>query len=304
MMARPLTEPWAEWLRTNLARGCNARRLFFRVASEGFDVNEISEQLGGYFPQELVRRRDEAAPLEPTSPRPRRAVGPVKRIGNRWRPSTGGVEPWHSLCHAPLTRKDFRPRAWRVDTDAAQLYEIPDFLDAETCRTLTAAIDVSLTPSTVTRGPADYRMSSTCFIRRTEPELAMDLDVRISELIGVSPAWSEPIQGQRYDPGGYFKAHKDFFAPNTPEFDRHTRNGGQRTWTVMIYLNDVEEGGGTRFEAVGRTFRPVPGLALAWNNLGIDGAPNHATMHEALPVVRGVKYVITKWFRELPGRND
>jgi prolyl 4-hydroxylase len=304
MTARPLSDAWAEWLQANLARGCNPRRLFFRVAAEGFDLREISRQLDGFFPQELAAGVDASGFVAPPPARKRRTRGPVTRVDGRWRPATNGKEPWHSLYHAPLTRKDFRPRAWKIDTDEAQLYEIPDFLDAETCRTLTAAIDVSLTPSTVTRGPADYRMSSTCFIRRTEPELARELDARIAALIGVDPAWSEPIQGQRYDPGGYFKAHKDFFAPNTPEFDKHTRSGGQRTWTVMIYLNEVEEGGGTRFEAVGRTFRPVPGLAVAWNNLTIDGTPNHGTMHEALPVVRGVKYVITKWFRELPGRND
>ena len=31
-----------------------------------------------------------------------------------------------------------------------------------------------------------------------------------------------------------------------------------------------------------------------------DGQPNNYTQHAALPVVRGVKYVITKWFRTRP----
>ncbi|MBA4047314.1 MAG: oxygenase, partial [Sphingomonas sp.] len=29
-----------------------------------------------------------------------------------------------------------------------------------------------------------------------------------------------------------------------------------------------------------------------------DGRPNDLTLHEGMPVVRGVKYIITKWFRE------
>ncbi len=114
---------------------------------------------------------------------------------------------------------------------------------------------------------------------------------------------SEPMQGQRYDIGEYFKAHTDWFAPGTNEFDKHTRRGGQRTWTVMVYLNNVEAGGETRFERIGRDFRPVAGLGLAWNNLKADGSPNAATLHEALPVLQGRKYVITKWFREKPGLN-
>ena len=29
-----------------------------------------------------------------------------------------------------------------------------------------------------------------------------------------------------------------------------------------------------------------------------DGSPNELTLHEGMPVIAGVKYVITKWFRE------
>jgi prolyl 4-hydroxylase len=71
----------------------------------------------------------------------------------------------------------------------------------------------------------------------------------------------------------------------------------------MVYLNAVEAGGQTRFKRIGRDFQPSPGLGLAWNNLDVEGRPNHATLHEALPVIRGHKYVITKWFRSEVGRN-
>lgn len=70
----------------------------------------------------------------------------------------------------------------------------------------------------------------------------------------------------------------------------------------MVYLNTVPEGGETLFNRIGRRFSPAPGLALCWNNLGPDGTPNPHTMHEALPVRAGRKYVITKWFRAEPGR--
>ena len=72
----------------------------------------------------------------------------------------------------------------------------------------------------------------------------------------------------------------------------------------MIYLNAVERGGETCFKRLGRCFTPVPGLALAWNNLQADGNPNPFTLHEAMPVEQGSKWVITKWFREKAGRND
>jgi prolyl 4-hydroxylase len=70
----------------------------------------------------------------------------------------------------------------------------------------------------------------------------------------------------------------------------------------MVYLNTVEEGGETDFPLIGRGFTPVQGTALAWNNLYEDGTPNIDVLHEALPLLKGRKYIITKWFRENPGR--
>ena len=86
-------------------------------------------------------------------------------------------------------------------------------------------------------------------------------------------------------------------------FERHTAVGGQRTWTVMIYLNDVQEGGQTIFHRLGKCYQPKAGLALAWNNLYVDGRLNRDTLHESLPVLGGTKWVITKWFRAGQGRN-
>jgi len=72
---------------------------------------------------------------------------------------------------------------------------------------------------------------------------------------------------------------------------------GQRTWTSMIYLNDVEEGGETYFKHLKLNVKPKQGMLIAWNNLYKNGMPNFKTMHEALPPISGKKYVITKWWR-------
>lgn len=206
------------------------------------------------------------------------------------------------LRQAPLLDPHNRPRAWRLDTEMAQIYEIPALLTADECTAVISAIDQALVPSTVTRGSADYRTRRTCHLTAVDPLLTQRLDQRSAALIGVDPALSEPLQGQRYDPGQYFKAHTDWFAPGTDEFELHTRIGGQRTWTLMVYLNRVEAAGETVFERVGRSFTPAAGYGLAWNNLQRDGRPNPATLHEAMPVLSGRKYVITKWFRQNPGR--
>eukprot|EP01129_Flabellula_baltica_P011925 TRINITY_DN5308_c0_g1_i2.p1 TRINITY_DN5308_c0_g1~~TRINITY_DN5308_c0_g1_i2.p1 ORF type:complete len:270 (+),score=56.72 TRINITY_DN5308_c0_g1_i2:668-1477(+) len=72
---------------------------------------------------------------------------------------------------------------------------------------------------------------------------------------------------------------------------------GQRTWTFMIYLNDVEEGGETEFTEIGEVFTPQKGRAVIWNSLLPDGTPNYHSMHKGSPVIKGEKAIITKWFR-------
>jgi prolyl 4-hydroxylase len=290
-VTRPLNDDWREWLRLNFDRDCAVDELFQRAARQDFDPEEIARELGGYRPAEIVP----AAANEPG--RPSSATGTAAGVG-----ATDG-EPWRSLYQAPLTKPENTPRAWRLDTDLAQVYEIPEFLTNEECEAMITVIDASLRRSTTTRGPSDYRTSRTCDMRRAKPEMIESIDQRLANLVGCGVDFSEPMQGQRYDVGQYFKAHTDWFAPQTKEYDIYTKGGGQRTWTIMVYLNDVEEGGVTRFERVGRDFRPVKGLAIAWNNLNADGTTNPATLHEAIPVTRGKKYVITKWFREQSGLN-
>jgi prolyl 4-hydroxylase len=219
--------------------------------------------------------------------------------------SSDGLKPpaWLQWFNAPITDSQHRPRAVRVETPHAQLYELPSLLSSLECQELIEAINSALLPSTVTRGSNDYRTSRTCHLRHNHPVLSRRLDQRFADLLGVDPRFSEPIQGQRYDPGEYFKQHTDWFSPGTKEFDHNTRNGGQRTWTVMVYLNAVESGGETWFQHLDQRFTPRPGLGLAWNNLQEDGTPNRNTLHEAIPVAVGSKWVITKWFRERTGRN-
>ena len=128
-------------------------------------------------------------------------------------PTTMG-EPtpdWLAWFESPLTRQEHRPRAWRLDTSLAQVYELPALLSQEECALVIEAIDASLQPSTVTRGTSDYRTSRTCHLRQNHPQLSASLDQRFAALFGVDPRLSEPIQGQRYDLGEYFKEHTDWF---------------------------------------------------------------------------------------------
>jgi prolyl 4-hydroxylase len=189
----------------------------------------------------------------------------------------------------------------RVPTRDLELFIARNFLTPETCEELMLRIDRSRRPSDIANdiGIANYRTSETCDLDGGDPAVA-SIDASISSFLGLPPELGEPIQGQRYAPGQEFKLHTDTFEPGSPDFYIHTANAGQRTWTAMIYLNEPEEGGATRFKKIGKTFHPETGKMLIWNNLLADGRPNPATLHQGMKVRRGAKYVITKWFRQSP----
>ncbi|MEO1002343.1 MAG: 2OG-Fe(II) oxygenase [Cyanobacteria bacterium J06638_7] len=207
---------------------------------------------------------------------------------------------FQAMMAPPLTRREHRPRAWRLDSPLAQIYEIPGLLSRRDCRTLIETIDRHLQRSTTVGGISDHRTSQTCSLSRWEPELVSKIDNRCSQLIGLDPVYSEPLQGHRYEPGQSYGGHVDWFSAKSPGGGAHLERLGQRTWTVMIYLNAVDEGGQTLFYRLGRRFQPELGMALAWNNLDAEGRGNPHTLHGSLKVVRGMKYVITKWFRQYP----
>lgn len=186
----------------------------------------------------------------------------------------------------------------RVPSSALELLMARDFLSAHECAELMTLIDRDRRPSEIADsiGVDNYRTSETCFLSSTIP-LVAGVEQRIADLLGLSLALGEPIQGQRYAVGQEFKPHTDTFEPGGYDFFLHTMERGQRTWTAMIYLNQPEDGGATRFKKIGKTIQPETGKLLAWNNLLSNGKPNPATLHQGMKVRRGTKYVLTKWFR-------
>ena len=68
----------------------------------------------------------------------------------------------------------------------------------------------------------------------------------------------------------------------------------------MVFLNVPEEGGQTAFPAAGVKVTPRAGNLLIWNNMDAEGQPNPYSIHQGMPVLSGVKYIITKWHRERP----
>ncbi|UUL83219.1 prolyl hydroxylase family protein [Sphingomonas qomolangmaensis] len=194
-----------------------------------------------------------------------------------------------------------QPGVQKVPSPKLTLFLRKRFLTPEVCAALCAQIDAQRRPSTVSdfNGDSAFRTSETCDLD-TSDTLVAQLEQAITAFCGLDGAHGEPIQGQRYAMGQEFKAHTDYFEPQGVDFQKFCSVAGNRTWTVMLYLNEPEAGGATRFKAIDKMVHPETGKLLAWNNLRPDGTPNPATLHHGMKVRAGTKYVITKWYRERP----
>jgi prolyl 4-hydroxylase len=190
--------------------------------------------------------------------------------------------------------------AQRAPDRRVELYVRKNFLTADECAGLIALIDAHRRPSTITDAygaDAAFRTSETADLPGDDP-LVASVYHRLADYAGLPLAHAESLQGQRYAPGQQFKAHTDYFEPTGLDYFPHTEDGGQRSFTLMVYLNEPEAGGATRFVHLNKLHQPETGKLVAWNNRTPDGGVNAFTLHAGMPVRVGTKYIITAWFRE------
>ncbi len=206
-----------------------------------------------------------------------------------------------AINEADIDRMMQVPGVQRVPTPKLHVFSLRHFLDADACTEFIRGIDADRRPSTIAdpNGDEYFRTSETCDLDMTDPFVA-DLDAKICAFSGIDAQFGETLQGQRYAVGQEFKAHTDYFELDGADYHTYCSVAGQRSWTFMIYLNETEAGGATRFKAIKKNFQPEAGKMLFWNNRRADGSINPATIHHGMKVRKGVKYIITKWFREKP----
>ena len=207
------------------------------------------------------------------------------------------MNPGESSADKLLAREGVQ----RIPSEKLELFQLRDFVPPDLCQELISLIEQDRRPSTLADAGDDnyFRTSETCDLDAGLPAV-MRMEALLHALNGIDPAHGEPLQGQRYDVGQEFKPHCDYFNPGGKDWTRYCSVAGQRTWTFMIYLNDVDAGGATRFKAAKKMFQPEAGKLVCWNNRRPDLRENPNTIHHGMKVRKGLKYVITKWYREKP----
>lgn len=143
-----------------------------------------------------------------------------------------------------------------------------------------------------TREVNEQRTSSSMFFEESENELIARVEKRISSIMNIPIEHGEGIQILQYTPGQEYKAHYDFFSSTSKIANNN------RISTLVMYLNNVEQGGETFFPKLNFSVTPQKGMAVYFEYFYNDENLNELTLHGGAPVITGEKWVATQWMRK------
>lgn len=173
---------------------------------------------------------------------------------------------------------------------------LPSLLTAEECAHVIAATGEYLAPAMVfdpatgrqIRNPV--RTADAMVVSPTREDLVLRaIALRLASASGTLVDQAEATSVMRYSAGQEFKLHHDSLDGTS----------NQRVMTILVYLNDGFAGGETLFPHLGLTVAPRRGDAIIFDNVR-DGRRLPEAQHAGLPILRGEKWLLSRWIRERP----
>ena len=121
----------------------------------------------------------------------------------------------------------------------------------------------------------------------------MELRNNAAKIAGVPPNFMEATQVLQYKAGQFYKPHSDYFdLDDRVNMDR----GGQRIATMLTWLNDVPQGGGTTFPNAGIIVNPKKGDSVMFYDVDAEGQEDPFSIHGGVPPEGdSVKWVAVLW---------
>jgi prolyl 4-hydroxylase len=182
-------------------------------------------------------------------------------------------------------------------SEAPYVMLFPGLLSAAECDYLTRLAEPGFKPSVVInqetgetfRDPIRTSEGSTVHWLIEDPAVHA-INRRLAAASGTHVDQGEPLQILRYRPGQEYKPHYDAVAGFT----------NQRMLTALSYLNEQYTGWETFFSEVDLKIRGQKGDVLVFRNILDNGRFDPASRHQGMPVVKGVKYLGSRWIRERP----
>lgn len=275
-----MSTSWRNWIAGNLQRGCTQQALIESMLQADFDAAIAANCI--------------ACVANDVSPEPE----PTNNANLPYQYETSLVAAGNSI--------DLFDRSVKVSLRVSRpdIVVVDEFMSGEECEQLIEQSRRKLTPSAIVdprtgkfQVIAD-RSSEGTYFQRGESPLISRLDRRISELMNWPEDHGEGIQILHYGVGAQYKPHFDYFPENESGGALQMTQSGQRVATLVMYLNEVTEGGETVFPDVGISITPKRGSAAYFAYFNSLGQVDPATLHGGAPVLAGEKWIATKWMRQ------
>eukprot|EP01018_Ginkgo_biloba_P040212 Gb_21039 [translate_table: standard] len=220
--------------------------------------------------------------------------------------------PYGETGDSSLTSIPFQVLSWKPRA----LY-FPKFATKEQCELIIGFAKTNLVPSSLAlrKGETvdntkDIRTSSGTFISASEDKSGtLDLiEEKIAKATMIPRSHGEAFNVLRYEIGQKYNCHYDVFNPA-----EYGPQKSQRLASFLLYLSNVEEGGETMFpfensqnigigydykKCIGLKVKPQQGDALLFYSMFTNGTIDLTALHGSCPVIKGEKWVATKWIRD------
>ncbi len=143
----------------------------------------------------------------------------------------------------------------------------------------------------------DIRTSEVAIITNQWVDwISREVEVKMSRMSDTKPQHGEPLNLLRYKDGQEYKPHYDGFTDTQLKQTSIIEEGGQRTHTILAYLNSLSEGA-THFPKLGITIFPEKGKLVSFLNVDKNLALEKQSYHCGQPVFTNEKWMLTKWVR-------
>lgn len=276
-----LSRAWQEWIANNLQRGCTIPSMIESMVNAQFDEVFARQCIENVLSNNVVSSTQE------------------NNADKSYHYEPSRISAGNNIFLADKTIHV----ALRLSRPDIVLFN--HFVSDLECEALIAhAKNKSLEPSKIVdpiSGKGEVitaRSSEGTYFQRGENALIQCLEQRISQLMNCPVENGEGIQVLHYLPGAEYRPHFDYFRENETGSATHLNSGGQRIATLVMYLNDVENGGETFFPEANLSVTPKKGSAVYFSYFNSQGQTDSATLHAGNPVLAGEKWIATKWVRQ------
>ena len=187
-----------------------------------------------------------------------------------------------------------------------KVHEYPNLLSAQECdEIMELAKKNGLTQSYIVSNDklnaydVSFRKSEQTWLERGLHPVLEKFSKISEDLTGLPRENQEMIQVVRYEKGGKFDAHFDPCVNGEKLCTEMNRGAGQRKTTLLLYLNDVLNGGETEFVNLGVKVKPEKGKGILFWSTDENENVLEESKHRGNELVDGEKWIATIWSHPL-----